>query len=33
MAMTSEAVLAAIPKQDPFRFIDEILELHEDNIV
>jgi 3-hydroxyacyl-[acyl-carrier-protein] dehydratase len=33
MAMTSEEVLAAIPQQEPFRFIDEILELDEDHIV
>ena len=31
--MTPEAVLAAIPQQEPFRFIDEILELAEDHIV
>jgi len=28
-----EAVLAAIPQQEPFRFIDEILELGDDHIV
>ena len=33
MQMTSEEVLAAIPQQEPFRFIDEILELDEDHIV
>ena len=33
MQMTSEEVLAAIPHQEPFRFIDEILELDEDHIV
>ena len=33
MPMTSEEVLAAIPQQEPFRFIDEILELDEDHIV
>ena len=32
-AMTPEQVLAAIPQQEPFRFIDEILELDEDHIV
>ena len=31
--MTPEQVLAAIPQQEPFRFIDEILELGEDHIV
>ena len=31
--MTPEQVLAAIPQRDPFRFIDEILELGEDHIV
>lgn len=31
--MTPEAVLAAIPQQEPFRFIDEILELGPDHIV
>lgn len=31
--MTPEAVLAAVPQQPPFRFIDEILELGEDHIV
>ena len=31
--MTPEAVLAAIPQQEPFRFIDEILELADDHIV
>ena len=31
--MTPEAVLAAIPQQEPFRFIDEILELGDDHIV
>jgi 3-hydroxyacyl-[acyl-carrier-protein] dehydratase len=33
VAMTSADVLAAIPQQEPFRFIDEILELDEDHIV
>ena len=31
--MTPEAVLAAIPQQEPFRFIDEILELGPEQIV
>ena len=31
--MTPEAVLKAIPQQEPFRFIDEILELGDDHIV
>ena len=31
--MTPEAVLRAIPQQEPFRFIDEILELSDDHIV
>lgn len=31
--MTPEAVLAAVPQREPFRFIDEILELDEDHIV
>lgn len=31
--MTPEQVLAAIPQQEPFRFIDEILELGDDYIV
>jgi 3-hydroxyacyl-[acyl-carrier-protein] dehydratase len=31
--MTPEQVLAAIPHQEPFRFIDEILELGDDHIV
>ena len=31
--MTPEAVLAAIPQQEPFRFIDEIIELGDDHIV
>ena len=31
--MTPEAVLAALPQQEPFRFIDEILELGDDHIV
>ena len=31
--MTPEQVLAAIPQQEPFRFIDEILELGIDHIV
>ncbi len=31
--MTPEAVLAAVPQQPPFRFIDEILEVSDDHIV
>jgi len=31
--VTPEAVLAAVPQQDPFRFIDEIVELGDDHIV
>jgi 3-hydroxyacyl-[acyl-carrier-protein] dehydratase len=31
--MTPEQVLAAIPQQEPFRFIDEILELGDGHIV
>jgi len=31
--LTSEQVLAAVPQQEPFRFIDEILELDDDHIV
>ena len=31
--MTPEEVLQAIPQQEPFRFIDEILELGDDHIV
>jgi 3-hydroxyacyl-[acyl-carrier-protein] dehydratase len=31
--MTPKEVLARIPQQEPFRFIDEILELSEDHIV
>jgi 3-hydroxyacyl-[acyl-carrier-protein] dehydratase len=31
--MTPAEVLAAIPQQEPFRFIDEILEIGEDSIV
>jgi 3-hydroxyacyl-[acyl-carrier-protein] dehydratase len=31
--MTPAEVLAAIPQQEPFRFIDEILEIDEDTIV
>ena len=31
--MTPDAVLAAIPQQQPFRFIDEILDLGDDYIV
>jgi 3-hydroxyacyl-[acyl-carrier-protein] dehydratase len=31
--MTPDAVLKAIPQQEPFRFIDEILELGDDYIV
>jgi 3-hydroxyacyl-[acyl-carrier-protein] dehydratase len=33
MAMTPEQVLAAVPQQDPFRFIDSIVELDADHIV
>ena len=33
VGLTSEQVLAAIPQQEPFRFIDEILELDDDHIV
>ncbi len=31
--MTKEDILALVPQQPPFRFIDEILELNEDRIV
>ena len=31
--MTPEAVLTAVPQREPFRFIDEILELDESHIV
>jgi len=31
--MTPEAVLAAVPQQPPFRFVDEILELSDEHIV
>ena len=31
--LTPEQVLDLIPQQDPFRFIDEIIELDEDHIV
>jgi len=31
--LTPEQVLAAIPQQEPFRFIDEIVELDDDHIV
>ena len=31
--MTPDAVLAAIPQREPFRFIDEIVELDDDHIV
>jgi 3-hydroxyacyl-[acyl-carrier-protein] dehydratase len=31
--MTPEQVLAALPQQQPFRFIDEIVEIDEDHIV
>lgn len=31
--LTPEQVLAAVPQQEPFRFIDEICELDEDHIV
>ena len=31
--MTPEQVLATLPQQEPFRFIDEIVELDEDHIV
>ena len=30
---TREKVLAAVPQQEPFRFIDEILEIDQDHIV
>ncbi len=33
MDMTPKELLAAIPQQEPFRFIDEILELDDDHIV
>ncbi|MEM7410592.1 MAG: hotdog domain-containing protein [Myxococcota bacterium] len=33
MTMTPAEVLAAIPQQEPFRFIDEILELGDEHIV
>ena len=33
MALTKEEVLALVPQQSPFRFIDEIVELNEDGIV
>jgi 3-hydroxyacyl-[acyl-carrier-protein] dehydratase len=33
MPMTAAQVLAAVPQQEPFRFIDEILELDEEHIV
>lgn len=32
-ALSPEQVLAALPQQDPFRFIDEIVELDADHIV
>ncbi len=28
-----EAILAALPQQEPFRFVDRILEVDEDHIV
>lgn len=31
--MTPEEILARVPQQEPFRFIDEILELDDDHIV
>ena len=31
--LTPEAVLALVPQQEPFRFIDEILELDDEHIV
>jgi 3-hydroxyacyl-[acyl-carrier-protein] dehydratase len=31
--LTPEQVLAAVPQQEPFRFIDEIVELDDDHIV
>ncbi len=31
--MTTSEILAAIPQQEPFRFIDEILEVDDDHIV
>ena len=31
--MTKEEVLARVPQQEPFRFIDEIVELSDDHIV
>lgn len=33
MPLTPAEVLAAVPQQEPFRFIDEILELGDDHIV
>jgi len=32
-ALTAAEVLAAIPQQDPFRFIDEILEIDDEHVV
>ena len=32
-SMTPEEILARVPQQEPFRFIDEILELGDDHIV
>lgn len=31
--LTPDEVLAALPQQDPFRFVDEILEIDEEHIV
>jgi len=31
--LTPDEVLAALPQQEPFRFVDEILEIDEDHIV
>lgn len=31
--LTTEEVLAALPQQEPFRFVDEILEIDEEHIV
>jgi 3-hydroxyacyl-[acyl-carrier-protein] dehydratase len=32
-ALSSDEILAAIPQQDPFRFIDEIVEVDDEHIV
>jgi 3-hydroxyacyl-[acyl-carrier-protein] dehydratase len=32
-APTAAEILAAVPQQDPFRFIDEILEIDDDHVV